>query len=311
MRSENKTKRAKKSSGLIRKQQRSGYLFVFPWIIGFVIFFLKPLFESFWYSFNDVTMGTNGLENSFVGLANYQYLLLQDSSFLTNLWTVTGAMIQQVLICTVLSLFIAVVLVQKFRGRTIYRAILFLPIIMTSGVVFSMVGSVVGSAGLSGTGNAYLYSSSSITNLMIQGGVSREIVNTLARFIDSIFAMIPNCGVPILLYISGLQKIPDSYYEAARIEGANGWEIFWKITIPKIAPVIFLNIVYIIVDATTSYGGTSGGNVMMAAIETMGFGKTMKFGMSSAMAWMYFAVTALFLLLAYLILGKRANSIEK
>ncbi|MDD6199742.1 MAG: sugar ABC transporter permease [Firmicutes bacterium] len=300
----------KKPGKLMKNQQKAGYLFVIPWVIGFIIFFLKPLVQSFWYSFNDVTMGTDGLESTFTGLENYKYLLLQDSSFLTNLWTVTSAMLRQVVICTVLSLFIAVVLVQKFRGRTLYRAILFLPIIMTSGVVYSMVGSVVGSAGLSGTGNAYLYSSSSLTTLMIQGGISRSVVTAITGFIDSIFSMIPNCGVPILLYISGLQKIPDSYYEAARIEGANSWEIFWRITVPKIAPVIFLNIVYIIVDATTAYGGTSGGNIMMAAIETMGFGKTMKFGMSSAMAWMYFGVTALFLLIAYLLLGKRANNIE-
>lgn len=301
----------KKRAKLLQKQHRAGYLFVLPWIVGFLIFFLKPLVESFWYSFNAVTMSSDGLTSSFVGMDNYKYLLVQDSSFLTNLWTVISSMLQQVLICTVLSLFIAVVLVQKFRGRTIYRAILFLPIIMTSGVVYSMVGSVVGSAGLSGTGNAYMYSSSSLASLMVQGGISKDTVSMITGFVDSIFKMIPSCGVPILLYISGLQKIPESYYEAARIEGANAWDIFWRITIPKIAPVIFLNLVYVIVDATTSYGGTSGGNVMMAAIQTMGFGKTMKFGMSSAMAWMYFLFTAFFLLLAYLILGRKANSIEK
>ena len=309
MRSE-KTKKKRKHGGLLRRQQRNGWLFVLPWIVGFVIFFLKPLVQSLWFSFNDVTMGNSGMETAFVGIGNYKYLLIQDSSFLTNLWTVTLSMLQQVAICTVLSLFIAVVLVQKFRGRTLYRAIFFLPIIMTSGVVYSMVGSVVGSAGLSGSGNAYMYSSVSLTTLMLQGGIGKSVVDFLTRAIDSIFAMTTNCGVPILLYISGLQKIPESAYEAARIEGAGSWDIFWKITIPKIMPIIFLNIVYIIVDASTAYGSSSGGNVMMAAIQTMGFGKTMKFGMSSAMAWMYFLVVALFLALAYLLIGKRAARIE-
>ncbi len=309
MRSE-KTKKKRKHGGLLRRQQRNGWLFVLPWIVGFVIFFLKPLVQSLWFSFNDVTMGNSGMETAFVGLGNYKYLLIQDSSFLTNLWTVTLSMLQQVAICTVLSLFIAVVLVQKFRGRTLYRAIFFLPIIMTSGVVYSMVGSVVGSAGLSGSGNAYMYSSVSLTTLMLQGGIGKSVVDFLTRAIDSIFAMTTNCGVPILLYISGLQKIPESAYEAARIEGAGSWDIFWKITIPKIMPIIFLNIVYIIVDASTAYGSSSGGNVMMAAIQTMGFGKTMKFGMSSAMAWMYFLVVAPFLALAYLLIGKRAARIE-
>ncbi len=309
MRSE-KTKKKRKHGGLQQRQQRNGWLFVLPWIVGFVIFFLKPLVQSLWFSFNDVTMGNSGMETAFVGLGNYKYLLIQDSSFLTNLWTVTLSMLQQVAICTVLSLFIALVLVQKFRGRTLYRAIFFLPIIMTSGVVYSMVGSVVGSAGLSGSGNAYMYSSVSLTTLMLQGGIGKSVVDFLTRAIDSIFAMTTNCGVPILLYISGLQKIPESAYEAARIEGAGSWDIFWKITIPKIMPIIFLNIVYIIVDASTAYGSSSGGNVMMAAIQTMGFGKTMKFGMSSAMAWMYFLVVALFLALAYLLIGKRAARIE-
>ena len=216
MRSE-KTKKKRKHGGLLQRQQRNGWLFVLPWIVGFVIFFLKPLVQSLWFSFNDVTMGNSGMETAFVGLGNYKYLLIQDSSFLTNLWTVTLSMLQQVAICTVLSLFIAVVLVQKFRGRTLYRAIFFLPIIMTSGVVYSMVGSVVGSAGLSGSGNAYMYSSVSLTTLMLQGGIGKSVVDFLTRAIDSIFAMTTNCGVPILLYISGLQKIPESAYEAARI----------------------------------------------------------------------------------------------
>lgn len=300
----------KRTSKLVRNQQRAGYLFLLPWLIGFVIFFLQPLVESIWYSFNETLMGPEGIETTFVGLDNYKYLLFEDSSFLENLWSVTVSMLQQVVICTTLSLFIAAVLIQNFRGRTLYRAIFFLPIIMTSGVIYSMVGSVVGSAGLSGTGNSYMYSSASLTTLMIQGGISRDVVNLLTQAIDSIFSMTTNCGVQILLYISALQKIPASTYEAARISGANSWDIFWKITIPKIAPIIFLNIVYTIVDASTSYGSRSGGNVMMDAIQRMGFGKTMKFGMSAAMAWMYFAVIALFLAAAWLLLGRKANKIE-
>ncbi len=299
-----------KSSRLIRRQQRAGYFFVLPWVIGFIIFFLEPLLESMWYTLNDVTMGTDGMETTFVGLWNFRYLILEDSKFLMNLWTVTADMLKQVAICTVLSLFIAVILIQNFRGRTIYRAIFFLPIIMTSGVVYSMVGSAVGSSALSGTGNAYLYGGVSIASLMQQGGVSPSVINIIMGIVDSIFAMITNCGVPILLYISGLQKIPVSAYEAAKIEGASSWDIFWKITVPKISPIIFLNVVYSIVDSCTAYGKGSEGNIMMKAIQDMGFGQTMKFGMSAAMAWMYFMVIAFFLLLSYLLLGRKANKIE-
>lgn len=300
----------KKQYSLTKRQNRAGWLFVLPFAIGFLMFFLKPMIESFWYTFNDVTMGNSGLQTKFVGLGNFRYLLLEDSNFLRNLWTVVSSMLAQVAICTILSLFIAIVLVKDFRGRTLYRAIFFLPIIMTSGVVYSMVSSVVGSSGLSGTGNAYIYSSVSMTTLMQQGGIPNSVIGILTRIIDAIFSMVVNCGVPILLYISGLQKIPKSSYEAAKIEGASTWDIFWRITIPKISPIIFLNVVYCVIDASTAYGSTAGGNVMMAAIQQMGFGKTMKFGMSAAMAWMYFLVIALFLAIAWLLLGRRAAKIE-
>lgn len=303
-------KKKAKSSKLIRRQQRAGYIFVLPWVIGFLIFFLQPLLESFWYALNNVVMGGNGLETSFVGLGNYKYLLLQDSSFLTNLWEVTGNMLLQVAICTVLSLFVAVILVQNFRGRTVYRAIFFLPIILTSGVIYSMVSSAVGSTALNGIGNAYMPGAASLALLLINGGISVPVMQKMLAVVDAIYAMAANCGVPILLFISGLQKIPGNFYEAARIEGATSWDIFWKITIPKVSPIIFLNIVYTIVDSCTSYGTKEGGNVMIAAIQRIGFGKTMQFGTSAAMAWLYFAVIAFFLLLAYLLLGRRANRIE-
>lgn len=299
-----------KSSRLIRRQQRAGYLFVLPWVLGFIIFFLEPFLTSMWYTLNDVTMGSGGMQTTFVGFANFRHLLLEDSKFLMNLGTVIADMVKQVLVCTILSLFVAVLLIQDFRGRTIYRAIFFLPIIMTSGAVYSMISRSVGSSALSGAGNAYLYSGTSIATLMYEGGVSIMVIRIIMAIVDGIFEMLVNCGVPILLYISGLQKIPASAYEAARIEGANGWDIFWKITVPKISPIIFLNVVYCIVDACTAYGKEKYGNVMMKAIQEMGFGQTMKFGMSSAMAWLYFLVIAFFLLLSYLLIGRKANRIE-
>ena len=261
-----------------------------------------------WYAVNNVTMGSSGIEAKFVGLGNLKYLILEDSKFLINLWEVTADMLVQVVVCTILSLLVAVVLVQNFRGRTVYRAIFFLPIIMTSGVVYSMVGSVVDSMGVS-TGNAYMNGNTIIT-MMERSGISETLITVIKGAVESIYVMAVNCGVPILLYISGLQKIPESAYEAARIEGAGNWDIFWKITVPKISPIIFLNIVYSIVDSCTAYGREEDGNVMMMAIQEMGFGKSMKFGMSSAMAWMYFAVIVFFLLLAWLLVGRKANKIE-
>lgn len=303
-------KKKRRRSSLGRKQGRAGYLFVFPWLIGFLLFFLKPFLESLWFTFNDVTMQATGLTPSFIGLKNYKYLFFEDSSYLQMLVESIRMMLTNVVIITMLSLFIATLLNQKFRGRTIYRAIFFLPIILTSGVVYTMMSSVVGNSGLSSTENAYLFQSTGLRDILLQGGLTISMVSRITTVVDSIFTLASKSGVQILLFLSGLQKIPADSYEAAQIEGASRWDIFWKITIPRISPIIFLNIVYTIIDSFTSYGSSSGGNRMMLAIHSMGFGKTMKFGISAAMAWVYFLVIVCILLISYLIIGRKVSKIE-
>lgn len=310
MASEIINKKKGRKSSLYKKQGRAGYLFVLPWVIGFLFFFLKPFIESFWFTFNDVTMQATGLTPKFIGLENYRYLLLEHTTYIPMLVEAVQAMLTQVVIITMLSLFIATLLNQKFRGRTFYRAVFFLPIILTSGVVYTMMSSVVGNTGLSSTENAYLFQSAGLRDILLQGGLSVAIVTMITGVVDSIFSLVAQSGVQILLFLSGLQKIPADSYEAAQIEGASRWDIFWKITIPRISPIIFLNIVYTIIDSFTSYGSSSGGNAMMLAIQSMGFGKTMKFGLSAAMAWVYFIIIVIILGLAYLIIGKRVSKIE-
>jgi len=301
----------RRRSSLSKKQGRAGYLFVFPWVIGFLFFFLKPFLESFWFTFNDVTMQADGLTPKFIGLKNYRYLFFESTTYIPMLVEAIRSMLTEVVIITILSLFIATLLNQKFRGRTFYRAVFFLPIILTSGVVYTMMSSVVGNTGsLGSTENAYLFQSAGLKELLLQGGLSASVVNVITGIADNIFSLVTKSGVQILLFLSGLQKIPADSYEAAQIEGASRWDIFWKITVPRISPIIFLNIVYTIIDSFTSYGNSSGGNQMMLAIQSMGFGKTMKFGVSAAMAWVYFLVIVIILLIAYLLIGRKVSRIE-
>jgi ABC-type sugar transport system permease subunit len=180
---------------------------------------------------------------------------------------------------------------------------------MTSGVVFTMMSSAVAS-NMGTAQNPYMLRSTGLENILLQGGVSTSMVARITSSVDTIFSMFTKSGVQILLFLSGLQKIPSDSYEAAQIEGASKWDIFWKITVPRISPIIFLNIVYTIIDSFTSYGSSKGGNEMMLAIQSMGFGKTMKFGLSAAMAWVYFVVITIILLLSYLLIGRKASKIE-
>ncbi len=303
----NKGKRRKSVPYEVRKQ-RAGYVFILPWILGFLFFFAEPMVESIIFSFSDVTAGQTGLVTKFVGLANYKMVLIKTDEFLRYLWTAVVNMLSEIAIIPLFSLFIALLLNQKFRGRTVYRAIYFLPVIMTSGVVFTMMSGVMSSA-LSGTQNAY-FQSTGLMNILIQGNVPMSLVNFITSVVDRIFSLTLKCGVQILLFLSGLQKIPASSYEACKIEGATAWDSFWKITFPLILPMMMLNIVYMIIDSFTAYGTQEAGNVVMAYIYRIGFGKSMKFGLSAAMAWLYFIVIILFLTLAYLVVGRKASRIE-
>lgn len=302
-----KNKRRKSVPYEVRKQ-RAGYVFIFPWILGFLFFFAEPMIESIIFSFSEVTAGQTGLVTQFTGLANYEMVLVKTDEFLRYLWTAVVNMLSEIAIIPLFSLFIALMLNQKFRRRMVYRAIYFLPVIMTSGVVFTMMSGVMSSS-LSGTQNAY-FQSTGLMNILIQGNVPLSVVNFITSVVDRIFSLTLKSGVQILLFLSGLQKIPASSYEACKIEGATAWDSFWKITFPLILPMMMLNIVYTIIDSFTAYGTQEAGNVVMAYIYRIGFGKSMKFGLSAAMSWLYFIVIIIFLTLAYLVVGRKASRIE-
>ncbi len=302
----------KRRSHFERKKARAGYVFVLPWVIGFLLFFLIPIVNSLIYTFNDVKLSANGFTMNWVGFSNYHHLLLKHATYPQLLGTAVGNMLYEVVIVTMFSLLVAVILNQKFHGRTFYRAVFFLPIILTSGVVYTMMQSVIGGGStLSGGQNAFMFQSAGLKELMLQGNVPTDVVNFISNIVDRIFSLISKSGVQILLFLSGLQKIPASGYEACKIEGASSWDIFWKITIPLVSPIIFLNIVYTIIDSFMAYGTSSSGNTMMAAIQDMGFGKVMKLSYSATMAWIYFLVVILFLGLAYLLIGKRVSKIQE
>ncbi len=301
----------KRRSYFERKKARPGYVFVLPWIIGFLLFFLIPLVESFYYTFNDIKLSASGFTLTWVGLDNYSHLLFRDANYPQLLGTAVLNMFSETIIITIFSLLVAVLINQKFHGRTFYRAVFFLPIILTSGVVYTLMQGVInGGSSLGGSQNAFMFQSTGLQDVLIQGNVPTDVVTFITTVVDTIFSMISKSGVQILLFLSGLQKIPASGYEACKIEGANSWDIFWKITVPIISPIIFLNIVYTIIDSFTAYGTTTTGNTMMGSIQNMGFGKVMQFGYSATMAWIYFAVVILFLLLAYWLIGKRVSKIE-
>ena len=292
----------------------TGYSFVLPWILGIGFFFFKPLVESLCYSFSEVKMSPEGITTKFVGLENYKFALLRDPLFNQQLLKSLGDTLQAIVIIVMFSLLVSVLLNSKFRGRNFYRAVFFMPVIMTTGVVYLLIqlcmnGNETKFSSINSTQNSYMFQSNGIGEILLRGGLPTDFVQFITDLVNNIFNMVSKSGVQILLFLSGLQKIPQSHYEDCRIEGAKSRDAFWKITFPVISPIIFLNIIYTAIDSFISYGNEKHGNIVMYAIQQWGFAKSQRLDYASAMSWIYFTVVIIILLLFYLIIGRRANKV--
>ncbi len=300
-----------RSGRLKRRKARWGYLFVLPWMLGFLFFFAAPVLQSLWYSLSDIKMSDTGFALTWVGAGNYAFMLLKDSRFVPLLTDSVLEMAYKVPLIVILSLFIAVLLNQKFRGKSFFRSVFFLPVIITSGVTYVMLQGIINGNTLGATQNAYIFQSAGLREAMLAASLPLWIVNGVNEIVNRVFALIMESGVQILLFLSGLQKIPPSTYEAARMEGAGEWDSFWKITVPQMVPIMLLNVVYSIIDSFLAYGTEETGNRVMAAIYRTGFGSQFQFGLAASMSWIYMAVIALILMLAFGVLGRLARRMEE
>jgi len=290
---------------LDQRKGRMGVLFVAPWLLGFLFLFAVPLIQSFQYSLNTIEMGDKGLSFSSAGLANYRTALFENAVFNRALTDAVVDMVLNVPLILFFSLFTAVLLNQRFRGRTVARAIFFLPVILASGVIANLETSSfmtqIMQAQTSGEQNTGLgtgvLQSFELQRMMIEAGMNREIVSYLTSAVDRIYEIISASGVQILIFLAGLQSISPALYEASKIEGATGYESFWKITFPMVSPLILTNMVYTIIDSFNN-------NQTTRIINDMAFGK-LNFGLSAAMSWLYFLVVAIVLVVCTALVSRK------
>lgn len=284
-------------------QQKSlwGFLYALPWLLGFVFFFVVPLIHSFRYSLSSIEATPGGMNIQFVGLANYVEALTVNPNFNRTLTESVIQMVVNVPLIIIFSLFLAVLLNQKFIGRALARAIFFLPVILASGIIAnlessSLVQAIMDQNAASG-GPINALRAFELERMMLEIGVSEAIVNYLTGAVDRIYQIISESGVQILIFLAGIQTISPQLYEASKIEGATGYEAFWKITFPMVSPLILVNVVYTIIDSFSR-------NDMTDLILSTGFDQ-FNFGLSSAMAWIYFAIIMLILLITTYFISKR------
>lgn len=268
-----------KMNKMRQKEAMYGYLFIAPWIVGFLALFLRPLITSIKYAFSKVSFTPSGVTTVYVGLQNFFTPFQEDVFFLPKKFTpgVSGFWYEAALVC-IFSLFIALLLNQKFKGRTFARALFFLPVIIASGVVIQILRYNGMDTDLE-TENSYVFSSDGLAVLLRSIGFPEKIRKIFEQISNKIFDIVWLSGIQIILYLSGLQSIPRSEYEAAQIEGATAWECFWKITWVRVSPMTLVVVVYSIIDSFTNVS-----NVMIK--WTYDRYVSGDLGVSSAMGWL-------------------------
>ncbi len=305
-------KRKRFSLSLTERNGMHGYVFILPLLIGLVFIFLPCVIQSFYYAFCDVQIGFGDVTATFVGWKNFQTAFLSDVEYRQVLLnTVRGTFVDTIIILSY-SFFISSILNQKFAGRGLARTLFFLPVILSTGIIAAVdtatASSVVETAG-SAVGSAFggdkLSSFFDLEAMLLSMNLPEGITSIIIYAIDNTYTIVNRSGVQILIFLSALQGISPSIFEASKMEGATKWEEFWKITFPMITPMILVNTVYTIVDSFTnpSYGMLKYVQNQMFSLNRMGY--------ASAVSWVYFVIILAVLICVFKVTAKRITYINK
>ena len=295
-------KKKKRASSLDRIKARAGWWFIAPFVVGFFVIYLPIIVESIYYSFTEIRVNPGGgFTATFVGFKNYSDALFVDPNFVRTLTTGLQQLLFDIPAIVIFALFMAILLNQKMIGRAAFRAIFFLPVVLSTGIIDRI-----------DQGNQmldYLSNTSNTIDPGARGGgegesAAMELISVMdfaflfrsMRFVDpdliayvvmtvnNIFNIVNRSGVQMLIFLGGLQSISPVIYESAFMEGASMWESFWKITFPMISPFILVNAIYTVIDSFTSRS-----NRVMSLIEWV-YDEPGGNVLSSAMSWMYFLI---------------------
>ncbi len=296
-----KAPKKRKIASLDKRKARVGWVFVMPFLIGFLFVYLPIIKDSFWMAFNEMQIVTGGgYTLTFVGLKNFQEALFVDANFVQTLIEGIGQLAFEVPAILLFALFMAVLLNQKMMGRAAFRAIFFLPVVLATGIMESIeaqniLGEYMGDAsgiddGSGSSAASEIVSAMDIEMLFANMKVGQELVQYVVDIINNIYAIVNRSGVQMLIFLAGLQSISPAIYEACKIDGATGWETFWKITFPMISPMILVNAVYTIIDSFTTES-----NTVMSYIANAASSDANGEVISVAMSWIYFLIVVLIL----------------
>lgn len=294
----------KKRRSIEVKQRRYGYMFSIPFIIGAIVFVLYPLVLSILQSFSDVTFDpTHGLVMNFADpMQNYRKIWWEELTFRDAVIESLKNMALNVPIVVIFSFFMASVLNTKFIGRGFARSVMFMPVIISSGIVSTLssnsAASLLDSADrFSSTGDSGIQVTTAFETLLEGMDLDPALIDFLMSAVNNISSIVTMSAVSIVIFIAGLQSISPSIYEASYIEGATKWEVFWKISLPMVSPLILLSIVWTIVDSFNSSN-----SYVISLIHSNIVGT--EYDVAAAMACSYSLIIVVLLLVVFALLSK-------
>ncbi|SDZ48184.1 ABC-type sugar transport system, permease component [Evansella caseinilytica] len=276
----------------IKRKTLYGYLFISPWLVGFLLLVLWPLIQSFYFSLNNMRITPTGLQFKYAGFNNYLDVWLKDMFFVQELLQFMLNISLRVPVIVVFALIIAMLLNEKVKFQGGFRTIFFLPVIVAGGPVIDQLIS-------QGATTVPMVNQDVILSILTQF-FPMWFAQVIGELFNQIIIILWYSGVQILIFLAVLQKIDPYLYEAAKIDGGSGWECFWKITLPTIKPIILINLIYTLV-----FLANSSQNPIIHLIYTNMFAATRGYGFASAMAWMYALIISVLLLIIFFVFREK------
>lgn len=283
-----------------RKQKLIGYFFLFPVILGIVLIFLPNLIQTFRFSLNDIEIvAGQGYELNWKGIKYYKDALTVDAGFIPTMIASYKTMAINVPVIVIFSMLIASMLNQDFKGRAVARAIFFLPVILSTGVLLSVesgIMSSVTSAGVDTGSSLDGMLSFNLDELLVGLNFNKTLIGIVESAVKNIYNILISSGIQIYIFLAGIQEIPGALYEAAEVEGCSKWESFWKITFPMLMPQMMVNIIYtLVIEGESSRVMAYANNIG----ESLG-----NYGLANSMAIIYLFTLLIVIGLLFFMFGK-------
>lgn len=281
-----------------------GLLFLTPWILGTLIFFLWPVIEALILVFCDVSFSPEGMIREFTGLENIRNVFFRDVYPMQCIERSLREIFLNLVVIMAISILIALLLNQNFLGRAFARTAFALPVIVGTGILIKIFkGDLFIQSSDVTEAASTVFQGDAIRQMLLQAEISTKLVDTIVGVVNNIVDILWKCGVEILLFLSGLQAIPSYLYEVCDIDGATAWQKFWLITFPLMTPFIMLNAIYIIIDSATYYN-----NAVM--LEVGWKFDALMYGYSNTLAFAYCIIVGIIVAVVGLLLSKRVTYLD-